>query len=182
LAVLADLKAKEGDLTKAQELYDQAADATESLLANSPNEQIKSSLIATMSDIYKGDFAMAAKLGHTAEAFRIVATARGRSIASSGPTASRQRSSSLVLHSVMGCEFRRRSFDRSRGGGRSRATLRSKCRFHQPTGENPGPPVVATVPKPNPREAGSVRFQKKGAAEPRDLPRATRFFAAPRMA
>ena len=32
LAVLADLKAKEGDLTKAQELYDQAVDATESLL------------------------------------------------------------------------------------------------------------------------------------------------------
>ena len=81
LAVLADLKAKEGDLTKAQELYDQAADATESLLANSPNEQIKSSLIATMSDIYKGDFAVAARLGHTAEAFRIVETARGRSIA-----------------------------------------------------------------------------------------------------
>jgi CHAT domain-containing protein/tetratricopeptide (TPR) repeat protein len=81
LAVLADLKAKEGDLTKAQELYDQAADVTESLLANSPTEQIKSSLIATMSDIYKGDFAVAAELGQTAEAFRIVETARGRSIA-----------------------------------------------------------------------------------------------------
>ncbi len=81
LAVIADLKAKEGDLVEAQELYDQAADVTESLLANSPNEQIKSSLIGTMSDIYKGDFAVAAKLGHTTEAFTIVETARGRSIA-----------------------------------------------------------------------------------------------------
>jgi CHAT domain-containing protein len=81
LAVLADLKAREGDLLKAQELYDRAADVTESLLANSPNEQVKSSLIATMSDIYKGDFAVAAELGHTAEAFRVVETARGRSIA-----------------------------------------------------------------------------------------------------
>jgi len=80
-ATLADLKAKEGDLVKAQEFYDQAADVTESLLANSPTDEIKSSLIATMSDVYKGDFAVAAKLGRTAEAFRIVETARGRSIA-----------------------------------------------------------------------------------------------------
>jgi hypothetical protein len=29
--------------------------------------------------------------------------------------------------------------------------------------------------------AGSARFQKKAADEPRDLLRATRFFAAPRM-
>jgi len=52
LAMLADLKAKEGDFAKAQEFYDQAADVTESLLANSPSEQVKSSLIATMSDTY----------------------------------------------------------------------------------------------------------------------------------
>lgn len=81
LAMLADLKAKEGDLVKAQEFYDQAADVTESLLANSPSEQVKSSLIATMSDSYKGNFALAAKLGQTVDAFRIVETARGRSLA-----------------------------------------------------------------------------------------------------
>jgi CHAT domain-containing protein len=81
LAMLADLKAKEGDFAKAQEFYDQAADVTESLLANSPSEQVKSSLIATMSDTYKGNFVLAAKLGQTADAFRIVETARGRSIA-----------------------------------------------------------------------------------------------------
>ena len=81
LAMLADLKAKEGDFAKAQEFYDQAADVTESLLANSPSEQVKSSLIATMSDTYKGNFTLAAKLGQTVDAFRIVETARGRSIA-----------------------------------------------------------------------------------------------------
>ncbi len=53
----------------------------ESLLANSPSEQVKSSLIATMSDTYKGNFALAAKLGQTVDAFRIVETARGRSLA-----------------------------------------------------------------------------------------------------
>ena len=81
LAMLADLKSKEGDFAKAQELYEQAADITETLLTNSPSEEVKSSLIATMSDVYKGNFAMAARLGHTEEAFRIVETARGRSIA-----------------------------------------------------------------------------------------------------
>jgi len=81
LAMLADLKSKEADLASAHELYDQAARVTETLLTNSPNEEIKSSLIATMSDVYKGDFAVAARLGHTEEAFRIIETARGRSIA-----------------------------------------------------------------------------------------------------
>jgi CHAT domain-containing protein len=81
LAVLADLQAKQGNLPKAQEIYGQAEDVTESLLLRSPSEQIESSLIATMSDVYKGDFALSARLGQTAEAFRIVETARGRSIA-----------------------------------------------------------------------------------------------------
>jgi CHAT domain-containing protein len=81
IAVLADLKAKQGDLVRAQELYEQAADITESMLTNSPTQETTSSLIATMSDVYKGEFAVAAKLGHTTEAFRIVETARGRSIA-----------------------------------------------------------------------------------------------------
>jgi hypothetical protein len=64
LAMLADLKSKEGDLASAQELYEQAADVTETLLTNSPNEEIKSSLIATMSDVYKGNFAVTARLEH----------------------------------------------------------------------------------------------------------------------
>jgi len=81
LALMADLKTKEGDLAKAAELYDEAADVAESMLVNSKNEQAKSSLIATMSDVYRGGFAVAAKMGHTSEAFRIVETARGRSIA-----------------------------------------------------------------------------------------------------
>jgi CHAT domain-containing protein len=81
LAVLADLKAREGELAEAHELYDQASDLTESLLLNTTNEEEKNSLIATMSDVYKGDFALTAHLGHTAEAFRVIETARGRSIA-----------------------------------------------------------------------------------------------------
>jgi len=80
LAVFADLQAKEGHLAKAHEFYGQAEDVTESLLINSPNEQVESSLIATMSDVYKGEFALSARSGQTAEGFRIVETARGRSI------------------------------------------------------------------------------------------------------
>ena len=72
---------KEGDFAKSQELYEQAADVTEGLLEHTPDDQTKSSLIATMSDVYKGDFAVAAKLGEKAEAFRIIETARGRSTA-----------------------------------------------------------------------------------------------------
>jgi len=81
LVLLADLKTKEGELAKAEELYEKAADVTESILVNSCNEQVKTSLIATMSDVYRGGFAVAANLSHTSEAFRIVETARGRSIA-----------------------------------------------------------------------------------------------------
>ena len=81
LAVLADLKSREGEFAKAHELYDQAADVTENLLVNSANEEEKTGLIARMSDVYKGDFAISAHLGHTTEAFRVIETARGRSIA-----------------------------------------------------------------------------------------------------
>jgi hypothetical protein len=45
LTMLGDLKAREGDPAKAQELYEQAADVVDPLLANSPSEQLKSSLI-----------------------------------------------------------------------------------------------------------------------------------------
>jgi tetratricopeptide (TPR) repeat protein len=52
LTMLADLKAKEGDPEKAQELYEQATDVVDTLLANSPSEQLKSSLISTVSETY----------------------------------------------------------------------------------------------------------------------------------
>ncbi len=81
LTMLADLKAKEGDPAKAQELYEQAADVVDTLLANSPSEQLKSSLISTVSETYKGNFSVATELGQTEEAFSIVEAARGRSIA-----------------------------------------------------------------------------------------------------
>lgn len=81
LAVLADLKAREGEMAKAHELYMQAADVTEGLVVNSANEEEKRGLIARMSEVYKGDFTLSARLGHTAEAFNIIETARGRSIA-----------------------------------------------------------------------------------------------------
>lgn len=81
LALLADLKTKEGELAQAEELYEKAADVTESILVNSRNGQAKTSLIAIMSDVYRGGFAVAANLGRTSEAFRIVETARGRAIA-----------------------------------------------------------------------------------------------------
>lgn len=81
LAVLADLKAREGQVAKAHELYSQAADVTEGLVVNSANEEEKRGLIARMSEVYKGNFVLSAHLGHTEEAFNIIETARGRSIA-----------------------------------------------------------------------------------------------------
>jgi CHAT domain-containing protein/tetratricopeptide (TPR) repeat protein len=81
LAVLADLQAKEGNLVNAKALYGEAEEVTDNLLMKSPNQQVESSLIATMSDVYRGHFGLAARLGQTEEAFKIVETARGRSMA-----------------------------------------------------------------------------------------------------
>jgi len=80
-ALLAELKTRRGKFGEADELYDKAADVIEGLLINSPNEQLKASLIASMSDIYREHFALAADhFRDTAKAFTVIEQARGRGI------------------------------------------------------------------------------------------------------
>lgn len=71
---------------------------TESLLANSPSEQVESSLIATMSDTYEGNFALATKLDQKIDAFRIVETARGRGYLFRGMARSLPRPTDHIWH------------------------------------------------------------------------------------
>ncbi len=82
LALMADLAAKQGRAKEADLLYGRAEDVTQGLLISLPSRNVESSLIATLSNIYVGHFRLAAtKLKDVPEAFRILETARGRSIA-----------------------------------------------------------------------------------------------------
>lgn len=82
LALLAELAAKRGRLREADDLLEQAADATEAMLAHVPSTFAKTSLIATMSGIYVGHFVLAAEyLKDKPRAFEILERARGRAAA-----------------------------------------------------------------------------------------------------
>jgi len=82
LALMADIAARTGQTREADLLYRRAEDVTEGLLLSLPNRELESSLIATLSNIYLGHFRLAAiRLNNLSEAFRILESARGRSIA-----------------------------------------------------------------------------------------------------
>jgi tetratricopeptide (TPR) repeat protein len=81
LALLADLKAKRGEFTEADQLYDRAADVVEGMLVGSPNDQVET-MIANVGDVYVGHFALAAtQLRNTRRAYEVLEAARGRTIA-----------------------------------------------------------------------------------------------------
>jgi CHAT domain-containing protein len=82
LALMADLAAKAGHTGAADSLYRRAGDVTEGLLASVPSRQVEGSLIGVLSNIYVGHFSLAAtKLRNVNEAYEVLETARGRSIA-----------------------------------------------------------------------------------------------------
>ncbi len=82
LALLADLKARKGDVQRADELYSEATDVIEGLLVKVNQRQLKSSLIETLSDAYVGHFELAATaFSDPAKAYEIVERARGRVLA-----------------------------------------------------------------------------------------------------
>jgi CHAT domain-containing protein len=82
LALRAELVAKRGRFREADELLEQAADATEAMLANVPSTFSKTALIATMSAIYVGHFVLAVEyLKDKPRAFQILERARGRAAA-----------------------------------------------------------------------------------------------------
>lgn len=84
LAQKAEIEGVRGNLALADELYDQASDLVEGMLVNAPSSQVKSSMIAALSDIYVGHFRLAVERLHDpAKAFEIAETARGRALVDS---------------------------------------------------------------------------------------------------
>lgn len=84
IARKADIQADLGRVHIADQLYTQSTQMLEGLLINAPSSQVKSSLLATMSDAYVGHFRLAIDRFHSPEmAFRIIEAARGRTVADS---------------------------------------------------------------------------------------------------
>ncbi len=82
LALLADLESKKGNFDRADQLYSEATDVMNGLLVNVVRRQVKSSLIATLSDAYVGHFELAAtQLSDVGKAYEIIEEARGRALA-----------------------------------------------------------------------------------------------------
>jgi CHAT domain-containing protein len=82
LALMADLAAEAGHVREADRLYGRAEDVTNGLLLALPSREVESSLIATLSNVYLGHFRLAVlKLHNVPQAFEIIESARGRSIA-----------------------------------------------------------------------------------------------------
>ena len=78
LTVLADLKARQGDTSAAQRLYNQAEDVIDGMLVNTNEAYWNSSLADAMSDTYLLHFEMEARLGNVARAFNVLERIRGR--------------------------------------------------------------------------------------------------------
>lgn len=82
LALFADLEVRKGNFGRADEVYSEATDVIDGLLVNVARRQLKSSLIATLSEAYVGHFELAAtKLNDAVKAYEIIESARGRSLA-----------------------------------------------------------------------------------------------------
>ncbi len=95
LAQKAEIEAARRNLQRADELYDQASDLVEGMLVNAPSSQVKSSMIAALSDIYVGHFRLALERLHdTAKAFEIAESARGRALVDSMRYANKSTGSS----------------------------------------------------------------------------------------
>jgi CHAT domain-containing protein len=81
VAEKAEVEAALGQLTTADALYDQATDLIDGLLVNAQTSRVKTDMIAAVGDIYVGHFRLAWDRLHDPEkAFRIVESARGRSV------------------------------------------------------------------------------------------------------
>jgi len=82
LTLLADVEAKQGKLAAADRLYSEATEVIDALLVNVNTRQLKSSLIATLSEAYVGHFELVAtKFSNVRRAYEILEKARARSLA-----------------------------------------------------------------------------------------------------
>jgi hypothetical protein len=76
------LEARKGNFERADDLYSEATDVIDGLLVNVTRRQLKSSLIATLSDVYMNHFELAAtKFSDVSKAYEIIETVRGRALA-----------------------------------------------------------------------------------------------------
>lgn len=82
LGELADIRAAQGRLNAASALYTEASDVVEGIMANVPSRSAQARLVGVMSDLYAGNFVLAAdRLSDPYEAFRVIERARGRALA-----------------------------------------------------------------------------------------------------
>ncbi len=78
LSTLAELKVRRGQVEEAEALYEEATDVVEGLLVNAPGSYAKSFLAGAMSEIYLGQFRLAAQKKDARLAFRVLERVRGR--------------------------------------------------------------------------------------------------------
>ena len=92
LAAYAQIQAARREFRLADETFQEATDIANGMLSNVSSPSAKSSLIAVMDDLYVGHFLLAARdLKSAPEAFSVIESARGRSLADLlrlGPTTS----------------------------------------------------------------------------------------------
>lgn len=81
LTVLADLKAREGQIADANRLYEQAEDVIDGMLVNVDEPYWSSSLAGAMSETYLHHFELVARTGTVPEALNILERVRGRTAA-----------------------------------------------------------------------------------------------------
>jgi CHAT domain-containing protein len=81
LTILADLKARRGQVAAAKALYEQAEDVIEGMLIGVDQPYWNSSVAAAMSQAYLQDFELATKERDTAGALQVLERVRGRTLA-----------------------------------------------------------------------------------------------------
>jgi CHAT domain-containing protein len=82
LASAAAIKVNSGKIAEADSLYEEAGDLIEAMLVNVPSPRLRSTLVAAMSEVYVGHFALAVEgLKDNQRAFEILERARGRAAA-----------------------------------------------------------------------------------------------------
>ncbi|MHB8541210.1 MAG: CHAT domain-containing protein [Candidatus Acidiferrales bacterium] len=81
LTMLADLKAREGQLAEANALYEQAEDVIDGMLVNLDEAYWSSSLAGAMSKTYLHHFELLARMGKIAQALDVLERVRGRTAA-----------------------------------------------------------------------------------------------------
>lgn len=82
LGELAEIRAAQGRLSAASALYSEASDIVEGIMTNVPSRTAQARLVGVMSDLYAGNFVLAAdRLSDPYEAFRVIERARGRALA-----------------------------------------------------------------------------------------------------